>query len=116
MIGKIILKAKDGPSITAPLLMCFFICLQYERTFLMLIKKEGTSVRNQLVKSMEFNESLDMMYLAEDGSISKRRIKVLQVGEVSFRAYYFLRKSKRTFIIDNVLALVPVYEKESLVI
>ncbi|QNK89462.1 transcriptional regulator [Sporosarcina sp. resist] len=73
-------------------------------------------MRNQLVKSLEYNESLDMMYIAKDGSISKRRISVLQVGEASFRAFCFLRKSRRTFTIDNVLALVPVVHKESLVI
>jgi predicted DNA-binding transcriptional regulator YafY len=73
-------------------------------------------VRIQLLKSVEHTQILDMMYMAKDGSISKRRIKVLQVGEVSFRTYCFLRKSKRTFTIDNVLALVPVVAKESLVI
>lgn len=73
-------------------------------------------MRSQLVKSVEYNESLDMMYLAKDGQISKRRVNVLQVGELSFRAFCFLRKSKRTFTIDNVLALVPVRKKESLVI
>ncbi|MEK5070235.1 transcriptional regulator [Sporosarcina sp. FSL K6-1508] len=73
-------------------------------------------MRNQLIKSAEYNESLDMMYLAKDGTISKRRINVLQVGEVSFRAYCFLRKSKRTFTIDNVLALVPIVHKERMVI
>ena len=73
-------------------------------------------MRNRLIKSTEYSESLDMMYISKDGSISKRRINVLQVGEVSFRAYCFLRKSKRTFTIDNVLALVPVYKKESMVI
>ncbi len=73
-------------------------------------------MRDALIKSVEYNESLDMMYLAKDGSISKRRINVLQVGEISFRAYCFLRKSKRTFTIDNVPALVPVKTKESMVI
>lgn len=73
-------------------------------------------MRNQLVKSVEYSEHLDMMYMAADGSISKRRINVLQVGEVSFRAYCFLRKSKRTFTIDNVLALVPLITKECAVI
>ncbi|MEK5070686.1 transcriptional regulator [Sporosarcina sp. FSL K6-1508] len=73
-------------------------------------------MRNKLTKSVEYNEPLDMMYIAADGSISKRRINVLQVGEVSFRAYCFLRKSKRTFTIDNVLALVPIVHKESMVI
>jgi predicted DNA-binding transcriptional regulator YafY len=73
-------------------------------------------VRNELMKSIEYNESLDMMYMAKDGLISKRRINVLQVGEVSFRAYCHLRGSKRAFTIDNVLALVPVIQKESMVI
>ena len=73
-------------------------------------------MRRVLVKSVEYGDVLDMMYMAKDGSISQRRIKVLQVGEVSFRAYCYKRESKRTFTIDNVLALVPVYKKESLVI
>ncbi|MFJ7933734.1 transcriptional regulator [Sporosarcina sp. NPDC096371] len=65
-----------------------------------------------LVKSVSYGDLLDMMYLAKDGTITQRRIKVLQVGEVSFRAYCYLRGTKRTFIIDNVLALVPVSQKE----
>ena len=73
-------------------------------------------MRNQLTKSEDHGELLDMMYIAKDCSISKRRIKVLQVSDATFRAYCFLRKSKRTFIIDNVLALVPVVHKESMVI
>lgn len=73
-------------------------------------------MRNQLLKSMEYGMLLDMMYMAKDGGVSKRSIEVLQVGDVSFRAYCHLRKSKRTFTIDNVLALVPVTKKESLVI
>jgi len=92
-----------------------FSHLQYERSFCILEQKEGTGVRNQLVKSLEYKEFLDMMYMAADGTISKRRINVLQVGEVSFRAYCFLRKSKRTFTIDNLLALVPVKTKERMV-
>lgn len=73
-------------------------------------------MRDKLIKSMEYGESLDMMYIAKDGGVSKRRIKVLQVGEGSFRAYCFLRGSKRTFLIDNVLALVPVIQRERAVI
>ena len=73
-------------------------------------------MRNQLIKSKTFNQTLDMMYMANDGAISKRRIKVLQVNDHSFQAYCFLRGAKRTFRIDNVLALVPVIQKESMVI
>ena len=73
-------------------------------------------MRVELIKSMERNYILDMMYMAKDGAISKRRIKVMQVGEVSFRAYCYLRKSNRTFKIDNILALVPVTSRERMVI
>ncbi|WP_318616253.1 transcriptional regulator [Sporosarcina sp. YIM B06819] len=73
-------------------------------------------MRIRLVRSMEYAELLDMMYIDKNGAVSKRRIKVIQVGEGSFRAYCHLRQSKRTFLIDNVLALVPVIAKESLVI
>ena len=68
-----------------------------------------------LEKSVKFGVAVDMMYLAADGTISKRRIKVIQVGEVSFRAYCYLRESKRTFTIENVLALVPVAQKERMI-
>ena len=73
-------------------------------------------MRNQLTKSKTFNQSLDMMYIANDGTISKRRIQVLLVNDDSFQAYCFLRRAKRTFRIDNVLALVPVILRESMVI
>ena len=73
-------------------------------------------MRKTLEKSARFGEVLEVMYLAKDGSISQRRVKVLQVGESSFRAYCFLRKSKRTFLIDNVLAAVPLMTKERVVI
>nr|WP_218624887.1 transcriptional regulator [Sporosarcina sp. E16_3] len=65
---------------------------------------------------MEWNHVLDMIYMAKDGAISKRSIKILQVGDVSFRAYCYLRKSNRTFKIDNILALVPITSKERIVI
>lgn len=73
-------------------------------------------MRVELMKSMDRNYVLEMMYMSKDGVISKRRIEVLQVGEVSFRAYCYLRKSNRTFTIDNVLALVPVISSERMVI
>ena len=73
-------------------------------------------MRKTLERAVNCGESLDMMYLAKDGSVTKRRINVLQMGDKSFRAYCHLRKSKRTFVIDNVLALVPIIERERAVI
>ena len=73
-------------------------------------------MRKTLERAVTFGEVLEVMYLAKDGSISKRKIKVLQVGDNSFRAFCYLRKSKRTFLIDNVLAAVPLVRKERVVI
>ena len=72
-------------------------------------------MRNQLLNSRDYNETLEMMYIDQNRIVSKRKILVLQVGDVSFRAYCYLRKSKRTFKIDNVLALVPVMTREKVI-
>ena len=73
-------------------------------------------MRSELVKSMEWSYILDMIYTAQDGTISKRRIKVKQVGDVSVRAYCYLRNANRTFKIDNILALVPITLRERVVV
>lgn len=73
-------------------------------------------MRNELIKSVEWPYILDMIYTAQDGTISKRRIKVEQVGDVSFRAYCYLRNANRTFKIDNILALVPITSRERVVV
>ncbi|VDH00264.1 Uncharacterised protein [Lysinibacillus sphaericus] len=73
-------------------------------------------MRKTLERAVRYGETLEMMYFAKDSSVTKRRINVLQVGDKSFRAYCHLRESKRTFVIENVLALVPVIERERAVI
>ncbi|GKV70302.1 hypothetical protein NCCP2716_28000 [Sporosarcina sp. NCCP-2716] len=73
-------------------------------------------MRKTLERAIMFGELLDMVYIAGDGKISRRRVRVLQVGESSFRAYCYMRDSRRTFLIDNVLALVPVVTHERAVI
>ena len=67
-----------------------------------------------LLKSMRYGQLVDVMYMAKNGQITKRRIKVIKLQGESFQAYCFLRKTKRTFKIDNVLALIPVKIKDAL--
>ena len=71
---------------------------------------------NVVNKSMMSNQLLDMIYMTDNGSVTKRRIKVYKVENNSFYAYCFLRGSRRTFKVDNILALVPVVRKERMVI
>ncbi|MEK9196804.1 transcriptional regulator [Lysinibacillus halotolerans] len=73
-------------------------------------------MKEQLLKVMQRNQLVEMMYIAKNGEITKRRIKVTKVLEDKFNAYCFLKRANRVFCIDNVLALVPVIRKEREVI
>jgi len=78
--------------------------------------EEGTSVLKTIERSMKYNQLLDMIYMDSDGAITKRRVNPLKVTKDSFQAYCYLRGSKRTFKVDNVLALVPITTKERMVV
>ncbi|MER2058814.1 MAG: transcriptional regulator [Niallia sp.] len=69
-------------------------------------------MRDQLVKALQHNQIVNMMYLAQSGEITKRRIKIIKIVGNTFQAYCFVRRAKRTFLIDNVLAIIPVVERE----
>lgn len=69
-------------------------------------------MRKNILKVLEHGQTAEMIYMKNNGEISKRRIKVLSVDEDSFHAYCFLRDTKRTFRIENVLAFVPIVSRE----
>ncbi|WP_054770001.1 hypothetical protein [Lysinibacillus parviboronicapiens] len=69
-------------------------------------------MKEQLIKAMQRNQFLNMMYMAKDGTVSKRRIKIIKIVGDSFQAFCFTRNAKRTFTINNVLAVAPVLHKE----
>lgn len=55
---------------------------------------------------------IEIMYLSKSGEISKRTVQILSIQGNKFRGYCFTKKAKRTFLIDNVLACVPVVYRE----
>lgn len=65
---------------------------------------------------MQRNQVIDIMYMAKDGIITKRRLKLVNIAGETMQAYCFMRHAKRTFIIDNVLAIAPVEYKERSII
>ncbi|MEC1180369.1 transcriptional regulator [Metasolibacillus meyeri] len=73
-------------------------------------------MKSQIIKAMQHNYMVDIMYISKDGRITKRRVKVLKLINDKFQAYCFTRQSKRTFMIDNLLAIAPVVKKEHEVI
>ena len=70
-------------------------------------------MRDQLVKAMQHHQTIDIMYIAKDDAITKRRIKLIKIAGDSVQAYCFTRHAKRTFKIDNILAVYPVIRKAS---
>lgn len=73
-------------------------------------------MKEQLMKVMQRDQLVDMMYIAKNAEITKRRIKVTKVIDNKFNAYCFLKHANRVFCIDNLLALLPVIRKEREVI
>lgn len=73
-------------------------------------------MKEQLLKAMQRNQLVDLMYMSKSGGITKRRVNVIKMIGESFQAYCFMKNDKRTFIIDSVLAAVPVTIREREVI
>lgn len=73
-------------------------------------------MRTELQKAMKNRETIFIMYMAKDHVITKRRVKVLKLSGDTFTAYCFTRRAKRTFRIQNVLAVAPIKQYERQVI
>jgi len=68
-------------------------------------------MREQLMKAMQRNQLVNMMYIAKDGSVTKRQVKVIKIVGGTFQAFCFTRHARRTFLISNVLAIIPIVSK-----
>jgi len=73
--------------------------------------EEETKMREQLMKAMQRNQLVNMMYIAKDGSVTKRQVKVIKIVGGTFQAFCFTRHARRTFLISNVLAIIPIVSK-----
>lgn len=73
-------------------------------------------MRINILKSLQLDQISEMIYMNNNGEISKRRVKVLSVEGNTFKAFCFLRNTKRTFKVNNVLAFVTFTQKEREVI
>ncbi|MBI6865703.1 MULTISPECIES: transcriptional regulator [Lysinibacillus] len=69
-------------------------------------------MREQLIKAMQRNQLVDIMYIAKNGSVTKRRVRVIKIVGDSLQAFCFTRQAKRSFVIQNILAVTPVFRKE----
>ncbi len=60
-----------------------------------------------LLRSLEENVPLEIIYLSSDQQISQRKLLVKEVNDEYIRAYCLLRKQVRTFRRENILSLMP---------
>ena len=60
-----------------------------------------------LLRSIEENIPLEMIYLSSNQQISQRKLLVKEVNDEYIRAYCLLRKQIRTFRRENILSLMP---------
>lgn len=73
-------------------------------------------MKEQLIKAMQRNQFVNMMYVSKSDIVTKRRIEIIKIVGYSFQAFRFTRQAKCTFTINNVLAVVLVLHKEREVI
>lgn len=73
-------------------------------------------MRKKTLEYMNKNQLVEIIYMSYDGTMTKRHVKVYKVDEQYFRGYCFLRGSVRTFKYNHVLALVPLINRESMVV
>ncbi|CAI6222989.1 hypothetical protein NRS6085_01345 [Bacillus subtilis] len=64
-----------------------------------------------LKRSLTEKTQLDMIYMRNDGLITKRSIIVRQINQSYIRAYCFSSRQTKTFTIENILAVSPAATK-----
>ncbi|MEW5069627.1 hypothetical protein ABVK62_18260 [Bacillus subtilis] len=64
-----------------------------------------------LKRSLTEKTALDMIYMRNDGLITKRSIIVRQINQSYIRAYCFTSRQTKTFTIENILAVTPAADK-----
>lgn len=55
--------------------------------------------------SLEEETCIDMIYMNQQGELTQRIIKVLEIQEHHIKAFCFMRKVKRTFKKENILSV-----------
>lgn len=76
-----------------------------------MVKKEEESMESILKRSLTEKTVLEMIYMRNDGFISKRSIIVRQINQSYIRAYCFTSRQTKTFTIENILAVSPAATK-----
>ncbi|WP_246938547.1 hypothetical protein [Bacillus pinisoli] len=65
-----------------------------------------------LEKLFERNQRAEIIYLSASGSLTHRVIKIKKVTPFWVKGYCYLRKTERTFSLQNILSIYPVQNNQ----
>lgn len=68
-------------------------------------------MRKELLFAAKRSKLLQIIYISNSGKTTKRTVKLIKINNSTFTGYCFLRKERRTFAINNLLAVVPLTER-----
>ncbi|WP_010677950.1 hypothetical protein [Bacillus timonensis] len=61
-------------------------------------------MRGILHRAMLQHTPIEIIYMSQNGILTQRHIKVLEINEGTIKAFCLLRNKKRTFKIDSILS------------
>lgn len=62
-------------------------------------------MKGLLLRAKASGEILEMIYQSDKGTLSQRRVKIIEIYPDSIKAYCFLRKMPRVFKFNNILSV-----------
>lgn len=68
-------------------------------------------MNNLLLRAKEQGKSIEIIYMDDNGRISQRTIRIIEICEDKITAFCYLRKSKRLFKKENLLSAFLVKQK-----
>ncbi|MEH7384998.1 hypothetical protein V7147_06230 [Bacillus sp. JJ1521] len=61
-------------------------------------------MRGTLQRALIQHTPIEIIYISQNGILTQRQIKVLEIQETTIKAFCLLRNKKRTFKIDSILS------------
>ncbi|UOF90741.1 WYL domain-containing protein [Fodinisporobacter ferrooxydans] len=58
-------------------------------------------------------QTVEMIYMDRHGAMSQRKVKLQSIRDDYIKAYCYTKRASRTFVIDNILAVVPVVNRRA---
>jgi len=64
----------------------------------------GIQMNGILIRGMENQQPIELIYMGADGKLSQRIIRVLSITDTHVKAYCYSKRKLRTFRKENILS------------